>query len=121
MSAWVAGARKLALIQELTGEAERAHADLVRKEKGRELEAWKQSKVYSPVQMGTEARDEVDTRWAPTQKEVDGKDTVEARLVAKGHQDTGLRDGNVDIAGCVSRRSSRFQLIPPSALRKWKL
>ena len=39
----------------------------------------------------------------------------------KGYQAPDLRMGNVDIAGCVSRRSSHLQLISLGALRKWPL
>ena len=76
-----------------------------------ELDEWTQFKVYSPVQMGTRNGDVVDTRWVLTREEADGKKTVKARLVAKGYKGPELRDGNVDIAGCVSRRSSHSQLI----------
>ena len=44
-----------------------------------------------------------------------------ARLVAKGYQDPDLRDGNVDTAGCVGRRSSNLQPISLGALRKWPI
>ena len=45
-------------------------------------------------------------RWALTWKEAEGKKTAKARLVATGYQDPDLRDGNIDTAVCVSRRSS---------------
>ena len=61
-------------------------------------------KVYSPVRVGTQTKDVVDTRWVLSWKEVDGGETVKARLAAKGYQDPDLLVGNVDIAGCVSRR-----------------
>ena len=32
-----------------------------------------------------------------------------------------LEDGNVDIAGCVSRRPSHFQSISQGALKRWKI
>ena len=44
--------------------------------------------------------------------------TVKARLVAKGYQDPDPRGGNVDIAGCVSRRSAHLQLRSLGALKK---
>ena len=53
-----------------------------------------------------------------TCKEANGKKTVNARLVAKGYQDSDLRDGHAEIAGCVSRRSPHVQLISLSAAKK---
>ena len=50
--------------------------------------------------------------------------TVKARFVATGYQGPDLRDGNVDIAGCVSRRSPHLQLISLGALKEraiWSL
>ena len=44
--------------------------------------------------------------------EAEGKQMERARLAAKGYQEPDLKDGNVDIAGFVSRRSSHLQLIP---------
>ena len=41
--------------------------------------------------------------------------------MAKGDQGPDLRMGNVETAGCVSRRSSRLQLTPRGAWRKWPL
>ena len=63
----------------------------------------------------------VDARWVLTRKEVVGASTVKARLVAKGYQDPDLRNGNVDIARCVSRRPSHCRLISLGALRNWPL
>ena len=51
----------------------------------------------------------------------DGKTCVKARLAAKGFQGPDLQEGLVDTSGCVSLRSSRLQVIPLSALRKWAL
>ena len=56
-----------------------------------------------------------------TWKEVDGAKTVKARLVPTGYQDPGLRNGNVDIAACVTRRSPHSQLIALGALKKWPI
>ena len=50
----------------------RVHADHVRKAKAREVGAWEQVKVSSPVKIGAESKEMVDTRSAPTRKEVDG-------------------------------------------------
>ena len=44
-----------------------------------------------------------------------------ARLVAKGYRNPDLRDGDVDIAGCVGRRSSNLQTISLGALKKWPI
>ena len=46
--------------QESTGEEDRAHADLVKTAKEREVHAWKQFEVYSPVQMGSQTKGVVD-------------------------------------------------------------
>ena len=53
----------------------------------------------------------VDARWAHTWEKADGEKTAEAQWVAKGYQDQDLRMGNVDIAGCVCRRSSHLRPI----------
>ena len=52
---------------------------------------------------------------------VDGKESVEARLVATGYQDPDLKDSNVDTSGRVSLRSSHLQVISLGAIRKWKI
>ena len=88
------------------------------KGEGRGLEAYEQSKVSSPVEMGAQSEEMMDTNWVSTWKEVGGENTVKARLVAKGYQAPDPRYGHVDIAGCVSRRSSRLQLISLGALTK---
>ena len=41
--------------------------------------------------------------------------------VARWYQDPDLRLGNVDIAGCVSRRSSHSQVRSLGAPTKWQL
>ena len=79
---------------------------LANKAKERELDAWKQSKIPSPVIAGAQTKEVVDTRWALTWKAAEGKETAMAHPVAKGYQDPDLRDGNVAIAGRVSWRSS---------------
>ena len=61
----------------------------------------------------------MDTRWVLTWKDAEGEKTVKARLVAKGYRDPDLRIGKVDIAGCVSRRSSDLEVISVGALMKW--
>ena len=50
--------------------------------------------------------------------------TVKAQFVANGYPDPDLRMDNVDIAGCVSHRSSHLRLISRGALKKrpqWSL
>ena len=103
----------------MTDSEERVHADALLLARVEELEAWEQSKVFSPVKIGAQAEDLVDTPWALTWKEVDGVKTAKARLVAKGFQDPDLREESVDIAGCVSRRSSHLLLISLGSLKKW--
>ena len=63
----------------------------------------------------------MDTRWVLTWKDLEGKRTVKARLVARGFQDPDLAAGLVDTSSCVSLRSSHLQVISLSALKKWKL
>ena len=102
--------------QELAEGQEPMHADLARKAKERKLDAWRQFEIFSPVVM--QSRDVVGARWVLTWKQ------VKARLVAKGYQDPGIRNGNVDIAGYVSRRSSRLQSLSLGALKRraiWSL
>ena len=48
-------------------------------------------------------------------------ETLKARLAANGYRDPDLRTGNVDTAGCASRRSSHLRLISLGALEKWLL
>ena len=38
-----------------------------------------------------------------------------------GYQDPDMRNGDVDIAGCVSGSSSHLQSISPGALKKWAI
>ena len=106
----------------VTDECNRISAqDLTRMAKRRGLAAWGQIKVFPPAIMGTQSQEMVNTRLALSWKKVAGVKTVKARSVATGNQDPGPRTGNVDIAGCVSQRSSRLQLISPAALQKWPL
>ena len=67
---------------------ERAHAELVRKVKGRELDARRQYTVFLPVQMGAQTRDAAG-----------GKKAAEARMVPRRDQDPDLKGCDVDIAG----------------------
>ena len=55
--------------------------------KERELRTLNQFKVYSPVLMGTQTKG---AAW----KEADGEKAVQARLEAKGGQDSDFRDGS---------------------------
>ena len=107
--------------QDLTEERERTRVDLVRKADEKGLDVWKHVKVFPPVKMGSQSKDVADTRWALTWGVVEGAKTVRARLVAKGDQGPDLRNGNLDIAGCVSRRWPHIQLISLGALKKWAI
>ena len=55
-----------------------------------ELDAWGQFEVSPPVQMVTQNKDVVDTRWALTWEGIKSKETEKARLAAKGYQDPDL-------------------------------
>ena len=70
---WVAEERRRVSGQEPSEEGERMHADLVRKAKERKLDEWEQFKVFSPVRMGAQAKDVVDTRRALTWEVVEGE------------------------------------------------
>ena len=76
---------------------------------------------FSPAQPGTQLEDLADTRGVLAWKEVEGDKTVKARLLAKGFRGPDLRMGNVNMAGCVSRRSSQLQVIFLGAPTKWPL
>ena len=52
LSAWVAGERNRFLGQELAEAEERVFADPVRQGNGRELDEWRQFKVFAPVLVG---------------------------------------------------------------------
>ena len=62
----------------------------------RELDAWTQFMVYSPMESGECNEEIVGTRWVLTWKMVGGVKTVKARLVAKGYQDPDLKNGPVE-------------------------
>ena len=61
--------------------------------------------------MGSQSKDVVDARWVLPWMEADDVKTGRAPLMAKGYRDPDLRNGNVDTADCVSRRSSHLRLI----------
>ena len=54
-------------------------------------------------------------------EEAEGAKTVTARISAEGYQGPDLRDGHVDVAGCVGGRSPHVRLISPGALTKWAI
>ena len=70
--------------------------------------------------MRSQAKGVADTRSALTRKEVEGKKSVGARLVAKGYQNPDLQDSHIDIAGCASGKPSHLELIPLSASKRWR-
>ena len=121
LSTWVAEECSRVLRRELTRGEERVRANLVGRATERELGVLEQFKVPPPAKIGAQTEDVVDTRRVSTWKEGDGKKTTAVRPVAKGYQDPDLRDGNADIAGCVSgmcqRISRDVQLIYSGALR----
>ena len=118
MSARVAEECNRILGQELTEDGERSLGHLACKAKVRELAVWEQFKVFSPGRLGTQSKDLVDLRWALTWEDVDGEKTVKARVALKSNRDLDLRDGNVEIAGCASRRSFHLQLTYLCTLEK---
>ena len=92
-------------------------ADFARKGQVRELDVWKQFKVFSPAKMGPQPKDVAHPHWMLTWEDVEGAKTARARLVAKGYENPGLDNGNVDFADCVSRRSPYLLLNSPGV---WK-
>ena len=66
LSAWAAEERSRIPGQELPEVEERAHADLARMAKDRNLEASGQFKVSPPVKMGSQFEDLADTPWVLT-------------------------------------------------------
>ena len=121
LTAWVAQICGRPSNQELSVDEERRFATEVEAAKNRELDAWGKFQVFSPVPFGTVTKDVVDTRWVLTWKDLEGKRTVKARLVARGFQDPDLAAGLVDTSSRVSVRSSHLQVISLSALKKWSL
>ena len=121
LTAWAAQVCDRPLGQELSRDDEIQFAKGVRAAKKRELDAWFKFQVSSPVPQKSATRGVVETRWVLTWKDLDGKRTVKARLVARGFQDPDLAEGLVDTSSCVSLRSSHLQVISLSALKKWKL
>ena len=117
LSARVAGERNRILGRGLAEAEDRAHADTAQRAEVGKLEAREQFKASSPVNMGAQSTNLVDTTRMLSWKGVDGAKTVKTLLVEKGYQDPDLHTGNVDIAGCVSRKSSHWQLISLGALK----
>ena len=68
----------------IAGEGESAYEKHVLEAKAREMDAWKQFKVYSPMEPGNCNKEIAGTRWVLTWKMVEGVKTVKARLAAKG-------------------------------------
>ena len=83
-TAWVAQICDRPSGQELSQDEERQFATEVIAAKNRELDAWGKFQVFSPISSGKVSKDVVDTRWVLTWKDVEGKRTVKARLVARG-------------------------------------
>ena len=73
------------------------------------------------MEFGAQTKDIAHTLRAPTWKEAEGKKTGKARLDARGYQEPGSRDGDVDFAGRVSGRPSFLQLISLGVLKKWMI
>ena len=107
--------------QDLAESEERTFTGFVLKAKVGELCAWEHFRVFSPAQPGTQREELVNSRWVLTWKEAGGGKTVIARLVAKCCLDPDPRMGNVDIAGCASRRASNLQATSLGALMIWPL
>ena len=77
--------------------------------------------VFSSVNACKVQKQLFQARLVLTWGTVEGKKCVKARLAAKGFQGPDLQDGLVETSKCVSFRPSHLQVIPLSAIRKWKL
>ena len=120
-SAWVAEEGARISGQDAAEERGKLQQVLVSDADGRQLSAWKQYNVPSSIKGGVHSKAFANTRSALTWKVADGKKAAKARLVVKGYQDPDLKAGNMDIAGCVSRRSSYLQVISLAETKKWKI
>ena len=121
ISTWVAEARNCVWGQELTGGKEKLHAVLARDAEVKELDAWKQCKVFRPLQEGSISKAAVNTKWAPTWKMVGGRKGAKARLAVKGYEDPDMKGGNMSTSGRVSIRSSFLQVISLRAIANRKI
>ena len=70
------------------------------------------------MELGSQSKDFADTRWVMIWKGAKIAKTVKARVVAEGYQDPDLRNGAVDIAGCVRRRSPHLPLVFPAGVEE---
>ena len=82
-----------------------------------ELENWKHLDVYSEVEDKEQVC--VSTRWVVTEKYKDGEKMAKARLVARGIEETDLRDIRKDSPTC-GKDSLRLCLII-LASKHWKI
>ena len=121
LTAWAAKSCDRPLGQELSKEDELRFSKDVDAAKTRELDAWCKFQVFSPVSPKSVTKGVVETRWVLTWKDLEGKRTVTARLVARGFQDPDLAEGLADTSSCVSLRPYHLQVICLIALKKWKL
>ena len=106
---------------------EGVHSDIAREAEAKGLEAWKQFKVSSPVKVGIQSKEIVGARWVLTWRAFDGVETANARVILMGNRHVNiarsmaisvdLRNGEVDIEGCATRRSSHWQLMSRGAWR----
>ena len=66
--------------------------------KQKELQSWQQNNVYTEVP--NEGRHVISSRWAITNKKVDGHDITKARLVARGFVDDKIQQRQTDSPTC---------------------
>ena len=108
MSAWVAEERNRMRGQELTEEEEKLEKGSASEAKERELRARKQFNVSPLIKGGNQSQAIAETPWVLTWKVLGGRKPAKAQLMAKGYQTPDLRGGDMDHAGCGSRRSSHL-------------
>ena len=107
--------------QDAADEGGKLQQVLVSDADGRQHSAQKQYNVRSSSKGGVHSEAIADTRSALTWKVADGKKAAKARLMVKGYQGPDLKADNMDVAGCVSRRTSHLQVISLAATKKWKI
>ena len=109
------------LVQELSPEEEERRAEFVRAAKFNELDAWKKFDVFKPRRDCNVSKQVGQTRLVLTWKMVEGQESVEARLAAKGHEDPDVQGGVMDAFGRISLRPPHLQVISLCAIEKREL
>ena len=89
----------------------------VKEAKLREMNNWKDHQVY--VEVPNEGQNYITTRWVLTEKIIDGKNGVKARLVARGFEEENLKNLRTDSPTC-GKESLRI-LISIIVSKEWQI